>query len=544
MRILRLIAPAAHRRRALLGLLFVALGCGTPVEHEATGDVVSVDPAALAVTVRHDDVPGVMGAMTMRFPVQSAGVLAGVAPRDRVSFVIRRRGDDLVVVRMSVTAAAAPVPPAGETVVPGVHDHTPHHGGVVGMSGMLHLEARARADGTVRVYLTDYFRKPRALGDVSGRVLLELPAGDHELVLAVADDALEAKGAPIAEAEVTAHVELSVGGEAVEMDFLLPTTSASAGAAGVPTEGCVAVPAFPGRRTPRCTLDFGRPISALAATPDGTTLLVAAIDAGVSTWRLPEGGLLHGFEPAPPITVPDVRLMKPHPEGANAIAVHPDGREAVVALENRLLRHDVASGRLIRELPASGGVIRGVDWSPDGGSLIVTTFYDPSARLLRADTGIEWGRLPVEREAAAAAFSPDGRLAAVGSEAGMLTLFTLGGGGPRTLGQGGRAVGGLAFAGERLVAARDGGVVQIWNIGEARLERELETGSASARIAVGPAARILATSAAGPSFQLFDIASSAAPEVRDWHGRDVVALVWAGQTIVSADVAGRVALWD
>jgi hypothetical protein len=64
------------------------------------------------------------------------------------------------------------------------------------------------------------------------------------------------------------------------------------------------VPPEAGRRTPRCVLEFGRPITALASTPDGATLLVAAIDAGVSAWRLPEGSLILGFEPPPPITVP------------------------------------------------------------------------------------------------------------------------------------------------------------------------------------------------------------------------------------------------
>lgn len=529
-------------RRVLTPLALVGLlACAAPVEHETTGVIVSVDPAGRTATIRHIDIPGVMGAMTMRFPVQSAGVVAGVAPRDHVRFVLQKRGGKLVVVRMAVT------PPPQETEapegpVPGVHDHSPRHGGVVGMHKTLHLEALARGDGTVRVYVTDFYRQPRPLADVSGRVTLELPAGDRELTFRVAGDALEAKGEPLADAEVTAHVELTIGNDAVEMDFVLPTAGGAIGAAGVPTQGCTPVPEEAGQVRPRCMLEFGRAVTALAATRDGRTLLVAAVDAGVSAWRLPEGSLLFGFEAPPPIIVPDARLMKPHPESANAIALAPDGREAVVALENRLLVYDVATGRLARELPAASGVVRTVDWSPDGRSLLVTIFYDASARLVDAETGVESGRLPVEREAASAAFSEDGRTAAVGSEPGALVLFALGGGGPRTLSESGRAVAALAFAGDRLIAARDGGVVQVWSIQAGRLERELATGSPSARIAVGRN-RLAITGGTG-TVQLLRLDGGEPLETRRWHQHDVLVVTLTANTLVSADGGGRVAIWD
>jgi Cu/Ag efflux protein CusF len=289
-------------------LLLGAIACATPPEHEASGVVVAVDPAARTATIRHLDIPGVMGAMTMRFPVQSPGVVAGVMPRDYVRFALREREGKLVVVRMAVTAPPE-APPAAEGAVPGMHDHSPRHGGVVGMSGMRHLEALAQADGTVRVYLTDFHREPLALDDVTGHVTLELPAGDRELALRVVGDALEAKGEPLADPEVTAHVELKVGADPIEMDFVLPIASAQTGAAGIPTKGCSPIPAEPGRCAPRCALEFDRPVTALAATRDGGTLLVAAVDVGLSAWRLPEGTFLHGFEAPPPIEVPEVRMF-------------------------------------------------------------------------------------------------------------------------------------------------------------------------------------------------------------------------------------------
>src|SRR6266446_7008364 len=61
-----------------------------------------------------------------------------------------------------VDSTGAPATASTLASGPGVHDHTPHHGGVVGMAGDLHLEALAAPDGRVRVYLTDFWRRPPA----------------------------------------------------------------------------------------------------------------------------------------------------------------------------------------------------------------------------------------------------------------------------------------------------------------------------------------------------------------------------------------------
>src|SRR5439155_489423 len=200
--------------------------------------VTAVDPAALRVTISHDDIPGLMGAMTMAFPVRSADVLAGIAPGTRVRFELVRAGHDLIVTRLVALGTAA----AGR---PGIHDHTPHHGGVVAMVGMRHLEAVAARDGSVRVYLTDVWRRPLPLAGATGTVTV------------------------------------------------------------------------------------------IAASPDGSTAFVGVLGTGVSAWRMPGVQFLEGFAPPPPIAVPVTEV--PHPEAANAIAVSPDGAEAAVAVENRVL---------------------------------------------------------------------------------------------------------------------------------------------------------------------------------------------------------------
>src|SRR5438876_10860603 len=164
----------------------VALGCGGAAYH-GEGDVVGVDAAANRITINHEDIPGLMPAMTMTFPARSTGVLADVAPGSRVRFDVVKDGDLLVVTRVVSLGRAS----GGR---PGIHDHTPHHGGVVTMVGMRHLEAVAARDGLVRVYLTDVWRKPLPLAGASGTVVLELADGRHEVPLVVVAEALEAHG--------------------------------------------------------------------------------------------------------------------------------------------------------------------------------------------------------------------------------------------------------------------------------------------------------------------------------------------------------------
>src|SRR6185436_12055788 len=178
------------RRLALTFLLLLAAACDRSTTHSGVGDVVAVDPVNLQVTISHDDIPGLMGAMTMAFPVSGAAVLADARVGTRVRFDVVRHGDALLVTRI--------LPVGTATGRPGIHDHTPHHGGVVTMVGMLHLETLATPDGAVRVYLTDVWRRPLPLDDVEGKVTVDLTDGKRELPLHTEDGALVASGSPLA----------------------------------------------------------------------------------------------------------------------------------------------------------------------------------------------------------------------------------------------------------------------------------------------------------------------------------------------------------
>lgn len=83
-------APVACFYGRLVSVFFLLAGCAKPPAGEAgppryplTGEVVSVDGARHTLTVRHEAVPGLMGAMTMEFAV-SAGDAASVHPGERI----------------------------------------------------------------------------------------------------------------------------------------------------------------------------------------------------------------------------------------------------------------------------------------------------------------------------------------------------------------------------------------------------------------------------------------------------------------------------
>lgn len=105
-----------------LGGLFLTLAffwsCGGPTEgpsapaqppetetvpakrYEATGTVKALDPQKETITLDHEEIPGLMGAMTMNFRVADPALLEGVSVGNRVRFVLERQPDGLLVAEL------------------------------------------------------------------------------------------------------------------------------------------------------------------------------------------------------------------------------------------------------------------------------------------------------------------------------------------------------------------------------------------------------------------------------------------------------------
>jgi len=90
--------PAAASRLVTHALVSAA----AQVErYEAEGTIVSVDPATHLLTINHGDIHGLMGPMTMAFPVASSALLTGIAPGDRVRFTLERSPQGLAIMALT-----------------------------------------------------------------------------------------------------------------------------------------------------------------------------------------------------------------------------------------------------------------------------------------------------------------------------------------------------------------------------------------------------------------------------------------------------------
>lgn len=65
--------------------------------YDGRGSVVSLDNKSGKITFKHDEIKGLMPAMTMEFPVRSPELLDGVRQGDKVRFTLRPQGADFVV---------------------------------------------------------------------------------------------------------------------------------------------------------------------------------------------------------------------------------------------------------------------------------------------------------------------------------------------------------------------------------------------------------------------------------------------------------------
>ena len=145
------------RRLGLVALLFVpaALGCGLVQRDgtrrvEARGVVESVDPALEQVVIDHEDIPGVMPAMSMSFDVGDPTLLEGLEPGQTIEFTLELGSEALRVTAVRVV---------GETVetCPG----TPSFAGAV-----------AERSPAPEFSLVDQDGRTVSLADLRGKVLL------------------------------------------------------------------------------------------------------------------------------------------------------------------------------------------------------------------------------------------------------------------------------------------------------------------------------------------------------------------------------------
>jgi protein SCO1/2 len=147
----------ARRVAAFLGLL-LAVACerGRPELFDAVGVVKGVEPALRQLLVDHEEIPGLMPAMTMNFDVADPALLAGLEPGQRIHF--RLSFDGRVYRVVSLEKEGEP-PSAGAS-------------GSAGESGGGLDQVAAEGQPAPDFELVDQEGQPRTLASLRGKVLL------------------------------------------------------------------------------------------------------------------------------------------------------------------------------------------------------------------------------------------------------------------------------------------------------------------------------------------------------------------------------------
>ncbi|MDB5352444.1 MAG: hypothetical protein JWN86_3691 [Planctomycetota bacterium] len=107
-------------RVAAIGLMVLLAGCGKdtvktavttadPIKkYPIVGIVRKVDPGAKTVTLRHEEIPGYMVAMTMPFHLEDKDALESLQVGDKISAILKVQGSHSELIQFEVTQAAEP----------------------------------------------------------------------------------------------------------------------------------------------------------------------------------------------------------------------------------------------------------------------------------------------------------------------------------------------------------------------------------------------------------------------------------------------------
>jgi Cu/Ag efflux protein CusF len=77
-------------------------------EYDIKGKVVAVAADKRSVTLDHEEIPGLMKAMEMKYPVEDPKVLEGLQPGDRVQGRLREQSGNYTITRLEKLPAGAP----------------------------------------------------------------------------------------------------------------------------------------------------------------------------------------------------------------------------------------------------------------------------------------------------------------------------------------------------------------------------------------------------------------------------------------------------
>ena len=134
---------------ALLAALLAAASCSNAKTYEMRGQVLGVNRDKMEILVKHEEIPGLMAAMTMPWKVKTANMLDNIGPGDLITSEIVVDNNQGVITKITKLGTAKPdVPAPAGPAQPGVKYLMP--GDAVPNQALVDQDGRARDFNSIR----------------------------------------------------------------------------------------------------------------------------------------------------------------------------------------------------------------------------------------------------------------------------------------------------------------------------------------------------------------------------------------------------------